>query len=40
MKGSPLIFFTRPLAAVFMVAWGLWLQFSGRGKELAADDSD
>ncbi|QGP92911.1 Tripartite tricarboxylate transporter TctA family protein [Neomoorella glycerini] len=45
-NGSPLIFFTRPIAAVFMllavvmIAWGLWLQFSGRGAELAADDSD
>ncbi|GEA16864.1 hypothetical protein E308F_31100 [Moorella sp. E308F] len=44
--GSPLIFFTRPIVAVFMllavvmIAWGLWLQFSGWGAELAADDSD
>ncbi|WXJ81474.1 hypothetical protein MHLNE_08250 [Moorella humiferrea] len=45
-SGSPLIFFTRPIAAAFMflaiimIVWGLWLQFSGRSAQLAADESD
>lgn len=44
--GSPLIFFTRPISASFiglafiMIAWGLWLNFRGRGAELAADDGE
>jgi len=43
---SPLIFFTRPISASFiglafiMIAWGLWLNFRGRGAELAADDGE
>jgi putative tricarboxylic transport membrane protein len=45
-QGSPLVFFTRPIAAVFMalgllsVARGFWLQLRSQGPEVALDEAD
>ena len=45
-QGSPLIFFTRPIAAVFMVLAlasvfrGIWVQVRSRAPEMALDDAD
>ena len=45
-QGSPLIFFTRPIALVFMIlaflsiARGLWVQIKTRAPEVALEDSE
>jgi putative tricarboxylic transport membrane protein len=45
-QGSPLIFFTRPIAAVFMtlallsIVRGLWVQIKTKAPEVAEDDAD
>jgi hypothetical protein len=45
-EGSPLIFFTRPIALVFMVLAfvsifrGLWVQMKTRAPEVALEDSE
>jgi putative tricarboxylic transport membrane protein len=45
-QGSPLIFFTKPIAAVFMglgllsIGRGLWLQMRAKGPEVALDEAD
>jgi putative tricarboxylic transport membrane protein len=45
-RGSPLIFFTRPVAAVFMalgilsIGRGLWIQARSKAPEAAVDDAD
>jgi putative tricarboxylic transport membrane protein len=45
-SGSPLIFFTRPVAAIFMalgllsIGRGLWIQARSKAPEAAADDAD
>ena len=45
-RGSPLIFFSRPIACAFMIlafasiAWGIWLQVRRGGLETAEEESD
>jgi putative tricarboxylic transport membrane protein len=45
-QGSPLIFFTRPIAAVFMVLAlasifrGIWAQVRNRGLEVASEEEE
>jgi putative tricarboxylic transport membrane protein len=45
-QGSPLIFFTRPISAVFMalaflsIGWGIWAQVQAKAPEVAVEDPD
>jgi putative tricarboxylic transport membrane protein len=45
-QGSPFIFFTRPISAVFMVlailsiGWGIWVQLHTKAPEVALDEAD
>jgi putative tricarboxylic transport membrane protein len=45
-RGSPLIFFTRPIAAVFMglailsIGWGIWVQVRSKAPIVAAEDDE
>jgi putative tricarboxylic transport membrane protein len=45
-RGSPLVFFTRPIAAVFMglailsIGWGIWVQVRSKAPIVAAEDDE
>jgi putative tricarboxylic transport membrane protein len=45
-QGSPLIFFTRPISAVFMglailsIGRGIWIQVRSKAPEVAIDEPD
>jgi putative tricarboxylic transport membrane protein len=45
-QGSPLIFFTKPISAIFMglgllsIGRGFWLQLRSKGPEVALDEAD
>jgi putative tricarboxylic transport membrane protein len=45
-QGSPLIFFTRPIASAFMIlaflsiGWGIWLQIKSGGPDVVGESDD
>jgi putative tricarboxylic transport membrane protein len=45
-QGSPLIFFTRPISAVFMglailsIGWGIWVQVRSKTLTAAVEDEE